>query len=161
MFTRPFIDSLDFARHGGELSGEVPVVELSRLTDLLADTEGKISYVLHGLLGKDGNPQLNLILDGICNLQCQRCLNALPYLIRLSSKLRLISEGLIDTKDIENDEVDSIPAEKHLDVLSLLEEELILSLPIAPKHPLGVCQIGVEDLNRSNNPFAVLAGLKM
>jgi len=160
MFTRPFIDSLDFARRGGELSGDVPVAELPRMTDLLADSEGKISYVLRGLAGKDGNPQLELIVDGSCNLRCQRCLNALAYPIKLVSRLRLVSEGEVDNSDIEDDEVDSIPAEKRLDVLALLEEELLLSLPIAPKHGLGECQIAVEGLNRSNNPFAVLAGLK-
>lgn len=160
MFTRPFIDSLDFARRGGELSGEVPMAELPRMTDLLADSEGKISYVLRGLAGKDGNPQLELIVDGECNLRCQRCLNALTYPIKLVSKLRLVTEGEVDNTDIEDDEVDSIPAEKRLDVLALLEEELLLSLPIAPKHGLGECQIAVEGLNRSNNPFAVLAGLK-
>jgi uncharacterized protein len=160
MFTRPFIDSLDFARRGGELSGDVPVAELPRMTDLLADSEGKISYVLRGLAGKDGNPQLELIVDGLCNLRCQRCLNALTYPIKLVSRLRLVSEGEVDNSDIEDDEVDSIPAEKRLDVLALLEEELLLSLPIAPTHGLGECQIAVEGLNRSNNPFAVLAGLK-
>jgi uncharacterized protein len=160
MFTRPFIDSLDFARRGGELSGEVPVAELPRMTDLLADSEGKISYVLRGLAGKDGNPQLELIVDGVCNLRCQRCLNALTYPIKLVARLRLVSEGEVDNTDIEDDEVDSIPAEKRLDILALLEEELLLSLPIAPKHGLGECQIAVDGLNRSNNPFAVLAGLK-
>ena len=160
MFTRPYIDSLDFARRGGELSGDVPVAELPRMTDLLADSEGKISYVLRGLTGKDGNPQLELILDGLCHLRCQRCLNALSYPVKLVSKLRLVTEGEVENTDIEDDEVDNIPAEKHLDVLALLEEELLLSLPIAPKHGLGECQIAVEGLSRSNNPFAVLAGLK-
>jgi uncharacterized protein len=160
MFTRPYIDSLDFARRGGELSGDVPVAELPRMTDLLADSEGKISYVVRGLTGKDGNPQLELILDGQCNLRCQRCLNALSYPVKLVSKLRLVTEGDVESTDIEDDEMDSIPAEKHLDILALLEEELLLSLPIAPKHDLGECQIAVEGLNRSNNPFAVLAGLK-
>lgn len=160
MFTRPFIDSLDFARRGGELSGEVPVAELPRMADILADSAGKISYVLYGFTGKDGKPQLELILDGECNLRCQRCLNALPYPIKLVSKLRLVSEGEVESTDIEDDEVDNIPAEKRLDVLALLEEELLLSLPIAPKHGSGECEIAVEGLNRSNNPFAVLAGLK-
>ena len=160
MFTRPYIDSLDFARRGGELSGDVPVAELPRMTDLLADSEGKISYVLRGLTGKDGNPQLELILDGLCHLRCQRCLNALSYPVKLVSKLRLVTEGEVESTDIEDDEVDNIPVEKHLDVLALLEEELLLSLPIAPKHGLGECQIAVEGLSRSNNPFAVLAGLK-
>lgn len=160
MFTRPFIDSLDFARRGGELSGEVPMAELPRMADILADSAGKVSYVLQGFTGKDGKPQLELVLDGMCNLRCQRCLNALPYPIKLVSKLRLVSEGETESTDIEDDEVDNIPAEKRLDVLALLEEELLLSLPIAPKHGSGECEIAVEGLNRSNNPFAVLAGLK-
>jgi len=160
MFPRPFIDSLDFARRGGELSGEVPVAELPRMTDLLADSEGKICYVLRGLAGKDGNPLLELKVDGVCNLRCQRCLNALTYPIKLVSRLRLVNDGDVDNTDIEDDEADSIPAEKRLDILALLEEELLLSLPIAPKHGLGECQIAAEGLNRSNNPFAVLAGLK-
>jgi uncharacterized protein len=152
MFTRPFIDSLDFANRGGEVSGEVPVAELPRMADMLADSVGKISYVVRGLTGKDGKPQLELILDGVCSLRCQRCLNALPYPVKLVSRLRLVTEGEVDNADIEDDEVDSIPAEKRLDVLALL--------PIAPKHGLGACQVAVEGLNRSNNPFAVLAGLK-
>ncbi len=160
MFTRPFIDSLDFARRGGEISGEVPMAELPRMADLLTDFEGKISYVLHGLFGKDSKPRLALTLNGSCNLRCQRCLNTLAYPIELVSYLRLVTEDELDSSDIEDDEVDSIPAEKRLDVLALLEEELILSLPIAQKHALDECKIAVEGLKRSDNPFAVLAGLK-
>ena len=160
MFTRPFIDSLDFARRGGDLSGEVPVAELPRMADALTDFIGIISYGLRGLVGNDGKPYLVLTLEGSCNLRCQRCLNTLPYQINLVSRLRLVSEGEIDSTDIEDDEVDSIPNEKHLDVLGLIEEELLLSLPIAPKHDEGECEVVVEGLNRSNNPFAVLASLK-
>jgi uncharacterized protein len=160
MFTRPFIDSLDFAHRGGELSGEVPVAELPRLADALADTAGKVSYTLGGFIGKDGKPQLVLRLEGECNLRCQRCLNALPYPIKLQARLRLVAEGELGSDDIEDDEVDSIPADKHFDVLALIEEELLLAMPIAPKHDSGECEIATEGLNRSNNPFAVLAGLK-
>ena len=160
MFTRPIIDSLDFARRGMETSGEVPMAELPRLADLLTDLEGKISFFLRGLVGRDGKPLLELKLTGTCNLRCQRCLKTLTYPIRLVSTLRLVSEGELDESDIEDDEVDSIPAEKRLDVLALLEEELLLSMPIAPKHELGECQMAVENLSRSENAFAVLAGLK-
>lgn len=136
------------------------MAELPRLVDLLTDTEGKVDYVLRGLAGKDGKPQLELTLDGACNLRCQRCLKTLHYPIHLVSKLRLVTEGELDNSDIEDDEMDNIPAEKRLDVLALLEEELLLSMPIAPKHDNGICKIEVEGLNRSNNPFAALAGFK-
>ena len=160
MFTRPVIDSLDFARKGMEISGEVPMAALPRMADLLTDFEGKISYVLRGLMGRDGKPLLQLELDGTCNLRCQRCLKPLAYPISLVSTLRLVTEGEQDVSDIEDDEADSIPAEKRLNVLDLLEEELLLSLPIAPKHENGECQIAAEGIARPTNPFAILAGLK-
>lgn len=158
MFARPFIDSLDFAHQGEELRGEVPVAELPRLKDMLADPEGKISYVLRGLYDKDGKPQLELSLNGLCILRCQRCLEGLPYPVQLASKLRLASDS--DESDVDDDEMDSIPVDKHLDVLSLIEDEMLLSLPIAPKHAPGECQFATEGLARPENPFAALAGLK-
>lgn len=158
MFARPFIDSLDFARRNGELRGEVPVAELPRLHDMLSSQEGNIGYVLRGMHGKDGSPQLELLLEGECNLRCQRCLNSLVYPIQLASRLKLVTDET--ESDLDNDELDHIPAEKELDVLSLLEEELLLSLPIAPKHASGECQIAAEGLARKENPFAILAALK-
>ena len=136
------------------------MAELPRMAELLTDPEGKISYVLHGFIGKDGKPLLELTLNGVFNLRCQRCLKTLTYPISLVSNLRLVAEGESDESDIEDDEVDNIPADKRLDVLALLEEELLLSLPIAPKHESGECQIAVEALSQSDSPFAVLAGLK-
>ena len=87
-------------------------------------------------------------------------MKTLFYPIKLVSNLRLVSEGELDESDINDDQTDSIPAEKRLDVLALIEEELLLSLPIAPKHELGECEISAEGLSRSDSPFAVLTGLK-
>jgi uncharacterized metal-binding protein YceD (DUF177 family) len=44
----------------------------------------------------------------------------------------------------------------------MLEEEILLSLPIAPKHELGACQAadGKNTQRDEKNPFAVLAKLK-
>jgi uncharacterized protein len=156
MFARPFIDSLDFAQRGEELRGEVPIAELPRLKDMLADFEGTVSYVLRGLYDKDGKPQLELMLDGLCILRCQRCLDRLEYPVSLVSKLRQVT----DEEASDDDEMDNIPVDKHLDVLSLIEEEMLLSLPIAPKHALGECQLASEGLARTENPFSILAGLK-
>jgi uncharacterized protein len=48
MHARPFIDSLDFARNGQQISGNVLVAELSRLADVLNDSEGTLSYTVRG-----------------------------------------------------------------------------------------------------------------
>ena len=161
MFARHFIDSLDFACKGSEIQGEVPLTEMHRLQDKLAVPEGKISYVVRGFQDRNGKPMLEVALTGLCQLRCQRCLDRLAYPIQLSSRLLLVQESELDEFSDEGDEQDSIPADNRLDVLALLEEEILLSLPFAPAHPSGACQLVAEGLGRSEkNPFAVLAGLK-
>lgn len=162
MFARHFIDSLDFACKGGEIQGEVPLTEMHRLQDKLAVPEGKISYVVRGYQDRNGRPMLEVELTGLCQLCCQRCLDGLAYPIQLFSRLLLVQEHELDEFSDESDEQDSIAADKHLDVLALLEEEILLGLPFAPVHPSGACQHVAEGLNRSEkNPFSALAGLKI
>ena len=104
MFTRPVIDSLDFARKGMETSGEVPMAELPRMADLLTDLEGKISYVLRGLMGRDGKPLLQLELDGTCNLRCQRCLEAMDFPLHIEERLMLRSQDELDALQEDDEE---------------------------------------------------------
>lgn len=140
----------------------VPVAELPRLQDMLADSTGEISYAVRGWQGNDGKPMLEVAMDGVCQLRCQRCLNGLAYPVKLVARLQLATQAELDAAAAdEADEQDSILADDHLDVLALLEEELLLSLPFAPRHTVGACQPAVEELDRSDEyPFAVLAGLK-
>jgi uncharacterized protein len=162
MFARHFIDSLDFARNGRELRGLVPLTEMPRLQDMLATPEGEISYIVRGLPDRNGKPMLEVTIDGLCQLRCQRCLNGFAYPLKLVSRLQLAQANELNEFSVEeNDEVDSITADKRLDVLNMIEEEILLSLPFAPKHPLGECKPVVEESNRSDkHPFAVLEGLK-
>ena len=165
MFTQQFIDSLDFAYKGKELRGEVAAAEMPRLQDMLAAPAGKVAYVLRGLLGRDGRAMLEVALEGSCQLRCQRCLQEFAYPIKLLTRLILVPEDELDELSVDEDEIDSIPADQNLDVLALLEEELLLNLPFAPKHPEGTCQPAVGYVVKTSdrveqNPFAVLAELK-
>jgi uncharacterized protein len=53
-------------------------------------------------------------------------------------------------------------ADAHLDVLALLEDEILLNLPIAPKHEAGACKVadGKNRQEGDQHPFAVLEKLK-
>lgn len=163
MFARSFIDSLDFARNGRKISGEVPVAEMPRLLDTLENPQGILSYTVHGGMDSRDDPLLNVSVAGHCQLRCQRCLNAMDYPVRLDVRLMLLSQAGLDALGDDEDECDSILAEAQLDVLNLLEEEVLLSLPIAPKHDdLGACQAadGNNTPREAKHPFAVLAKLK-
>jgi uncharacterized protein len=162
MFARHFIDSLDFARRGGELRGVAPVAEMPRLQDLLASSAGEIGYIVRGLPDENGKPMLEITVDGVCQLRCQRCLEGFVHTIKLVSRLVLVPMGELDEfSEDDSDAPDSIVADPHLDVLNMIEDEILLGLPFAPKHPQGDCQSAESGLGRPDaNPFAVLAGLK-
>lgn len=161
MFARPFIDSLDFARNCRSLSGKFSLSELPRLSDLLASNRGILEYSLLGLASNKGNPpMLVLSLDAECFLTCQRCLGEMSYPVHLHRRFALQAHGQSSAVDDETDEYDVIEAESELDVLSLIEDELLLSLPYAAKHPEGDCQPIVEVTKKVSSPFAVLEKLK-
>ena len=157
MFARPFIDSIDFARNGKELCGEIPIVDLPRLSEMLVNSKGTLSYRVLGSHEGDSR-KLEIVLKGRCNLLCQRCLEEFAYPLQVESHLKLIPAEILDEDD-GNDE-DSIEATRHLDLLALIEDELLLSLPFAPKHPEGMCATPLKDLQQPANPFARLAVLK-
>ncbi len=171
MNARPLINCLDFAGNGQKLSGEVPVAEMPRLLDMLENSQGMLGYTVQGSVDRQGNHWLDVNVGGQCQLRCQRCLDKLDYPVRLTSRLLLCDQATLDALDAEGhlaghaddeEEFDSILADAHLDVLNLLEEEILLSLPIAPKHELGACQAadGENRHQEEKSPFAVLANLK-
>ena len=158
MFARPFIDSVDFARNGKEIRGEIAVSELSRLGDMLTKSDGSLTYIVRGYREADRD-MLEVSLQGACALRCQRCLGELEYPVNMVSRLQLLPADKLDATE-EDDDVDAIEAEPRLDVLALIEEELLLGLPFAPRHAEGECAPATNDLQQKANPFAVLAGLK-
>ena len=167
MHARSFIDSLDFARNGLTISGEVPVGGLSRLQDLLADQQGLMSYTVRGGRDDRGFHYLDVMISGQCHLRCQRCLGDLEHEVSIETRLLLRDQRGLDELDARSageseEEFDSILAEIKLDVVSMLEDEILLSLPFAPKHDTGACRAteGKREQSGDVNPFAILEKLK-
>ena len=178
MYARPFIDSLDFAGNGREISGKVPVSELPRLHDILENQQGILVYRMRGGVDDQGNHFLDVSVTGRCQVRCQRCLEGMDYPVQIETRLLLRDQASLDAEELhpdEEEEFDSILADVHLDVLSLLEDEILLSLPIAPRHEQGACQaagggnrplrpsLPQEDQDNhqeERHPFAVLEKLK-
>ena len=166
MYARPFINSLDFARNGRRLGGEVQLAELPRILEMLENPQGILSYTIQGGVDMQGTYFLDLSVAGQCRLRCQRCLHGLDHPVRLDTRLLLRDQPSLDALDHKDaggdeEEFDSILADAHLDVLDLLEEEILLSLPIAPKHEFGACKAaGGGNRHEERHPFEVLAKLK-
>ena len=157
------IDSLEFARAGEELSGRVEVRQLQRLEDLLFDTEGILDYGLTGSRDERKRPQLEVSVTGRLHLQCQRCLGCLEYDVAVENTLLLVASGAPHDPELdEPDAPDAIEGSDELDVMALVEDEILLSLPISPRHE-DECVSRLGDQARAagpQSPFALLETLK-
>jgi uncharacterized protein len=152
-------DPLEFARRGMKLEAEFELADLARLADVLVEKTGSVRVVVEGWQ-EEGDCFLVLGIEAAPRLQCQRCLGPMSWPLELESKLLLVAPGEpIPDEDLEEDDFDPIVAERDLDVQALVEEELLLALPIAPRH--DVCESpqprGQDD---GASPFAALAKLR-
>lgn len=154
------IDSLEFARTGQALSGSLPIAGLARLKDSLHETAGEVRFEVKG--GRDARRRLvlMLVIRGALRLQCQRCLGALDFPLQLANTL-LLAAG--DASEFEDDDADWIEPSPALDVVALVEDEILLSLPYAPRHEESRCAMGGGSVQREGGrggAFAQLATLK-
>jgi uncharacterized protein len=156
------IDSLEFARTGQSLSGSLPLPALTRLQDSLFDDLGEVRFEVRGGHDARRRPVLTLEISGVLHLQCQRCLGALDYALELSSTVRLESDGEAAASEFDDAEDEWIEASAALDVAKLVEEEILLSLPYAPRHGEGQCPPGARAAagEKQGTAFAKLAALK-
>jgi uncharacterized protein len=158
------IDSLEFARAQQQLRGSVEVAELTRLADVLFDASGTVEYEVRGVRDDRNRPQLALGVSGGLHLQCQRCLGLLEYDLQLANTLLLVPRGAEPDEDMDDpDSPDMIEASAELDIVSLIEDEVLLSLPLAPRHAEGACESrlqGSAERAGPSSPFAELAALK-
>ena len=168
MSVRFVIDPLDFVQSAGIHRGKIPVEALVRLHDFLFDKEGELLYQISGQFDKNEKPGLQLEIIGKIHLSCQRCLEKLSHEVDFQTFLVLAkTEAELDQTD-EDDTIDAILATPDMDVISLIEDEIILSLPISSRHADGECtahelESSKDDLTSKTqpaHPFAALMALK-
>jgi uncharacterized protein len=165
-----------FARNG-EINAALPFSRLKRFSDCLSDPEGQVDVVLNFDLDEEGRRRLSGSLDAVATLLCQRCLQ--PLQVELHSSLKLLFvDSEAEVKQASHTDADDVIVDKgeSPDVLAIIEDELILSLPLAPVHEKDSCNTALnalrqettaeklgensKDENRKQNPFAILATLK-
>jgi uncharacterized protein len=160
--TQTVIDSLEFARTGQTLHGSLPLPGLTRLKDSLVDTLGAVEFEVKGGHDARGRPILTLTIHGMLHLQCQRCLGALEHPLQVLNTLLLATAGESAAGNLGEEDAEWVEASGNLDVAALVEDEIILSLPFAPRHEEGSCsQAGTAAADgAAGSAFARLAELK-
>jgi uncharacterized protein len=154
---QPVIDGFEFAESGKVLRGVLPVRDFPRLQDLLHADAGEVEYAVSGQRDRQGRPALRVEMRGTLSLTCQRCLQPLDFRVALDTLLTLARSEFEGDADPIDSNIERVVAGKEMAVRDLLEDELVLSVPIAPRHAL--CAAGRVGSTESSSPFAELRGL--
>jgi uncharacterized protein len=160
------VDSFEFCRSAGQASGSTPVAEFKRLCADLADPGGELHWSFQGGLHPEGDPQLVMHVSGNVKLICQRCMTLLDHSLHAHATLVLAAdEERADEAEarLDDDRIDVIVGSKAMDLLMLVEDEALLSLPLSPRHevcPGPVQEIQKVQREKADSPFAVLKNLK-
>jgi len=158
------INNVEFAKKALELHDIIAVSQFSRLQDLVASSEGVLDYRLAGGRSEDGQLDLELSVHGNLQLNCQRCLEPLSFELNIASRFLIVTdESAIPVLEESSESVDGdvLVAETQMQVFDLIEDEILLALPLAPRHESEFCNAdGVLDELKKPNPFAALQGWK-
>ena len=154
------IDGIEFARDGLRLAASVDVSTMPRLAEVVADPAGQLACGVVGHRDGEGKCWLAVSVAGRLMLRCQRCLEAMSHPLDVTARLLLVSPGQPWPEDeMAEDGFDAIVAEKDMALLPLIEEEVLLALPLVPRHEACEPPAPTHD-EREPSPFAVLAEFK-
>ena len=169
------LDVAAFAAVGGELRGDWPATQLRRLLSATMESQSDasrldVAWQAHGerlpLVGAGRLPSLRLEADTEVMLECQRCLQPMRWPLQARRRIFFVDgEDAAAALDAENDD-DVLALVPSLDLQALIEDELLLALPIVPRHELcpdPLPRAFVEDDSEGppvDSPFAALSVLK-
>ncbi|HEX2199838.1 MAG TPA: YceD family protein [Burkholderiales bacterium] len=156
---QPVIDGFDFASAGASREGDWPLGDFPRLRDMLASDDGKVHYAIAGVRDARGRPGLRIQVSGMLQLRCQRCLEPMAFEVRSDQTLVLAgSLEEIDAEPVDVNAADRVVAGREMPVRDLIEDELILAAPYAPRHESCSARPS-PDAETKPSPFAGLRGL--
>ncbi|MCO5124863.1 MAG: DUF177 domain-containing protein [Rhizobacter sp.] len=173
------LDIERFATEGGQLSGDWPLAAMTRLVALCdpAQPAADAQAVRWSALGErrrrpgaGSDAWLRLELDAQVRLTCQRCLAPVETPLAVDRWFHFV-EGEQQAAELDADSEDDVLAStRAFDLQTLAEDELLLALPLVPRHavcpqpllPEGAAAAEEASLAEpeSAHPFSVLAALK-
>ena len=146
------------------IEGRVPLASLPRLRDGLLDPDGEVRFTLDFDRDALQVPRVVLEAEAELPLQCQRSLQRFLFPVKVEQRLGLIRDEADEAALPEGYEPLLVPADGQLRPLGLVEDELILALPVVPVRP-GTDPVEGDwaqaaDAPGLDHPFAALSALK-
>lgn len=163
-----------FAHAGDSLRGTRPLREFDRLVDLAQDAVDQlvVEFAARGFVRTDaaGSDAIWLAVSAqtAVPLTCQRCLEPFATPVAFEREFRFVATEAQAQAEDEAAEEDVLVLSRDFNLLELVEDELLLALPLVPMHPRCPqdlkLQVADADFDAAApekaNPFAALAQLK-
>jgi uncharacterized protein len=157
------VDPYKLAKREQGLQGKLAIASMLRASKLLAADEGEISYDLAFAMDTDNLCVITGKLQGEVTFCCQRC---------LQTYTQAIDDEFVVSPVANDSEAKLLPSmyepvviqDGALYVVDLVEDELILALPIVAMHDAAICKptnSNMQDTEQNLNPFQVLQEFKL
>lgn len=168
------LDTAAFAKANAVLEGQDPLSAFERLAqEAQAPVDDiHVAWYAEGEhvpeTGGEGHLWLHLEADTQVPMVCQRCLGVAHVELQVARSFRFVKdEATAEALDDEAEE-DLLAQSKEFNLRALIEDELLMELPLVPMHDSCPQQMPMaassEDFEQASaektNPFAVLAGLR-
>ncbi len=159
------VEPLRLAELGRSFQGRIPVSRLRRLGQSLSSLEGEVDVALEFSSDAQGRRRIAGRIRATLEVVCQRCLE--PMVLELCPEPHLgLVESEAEAEALGDDLEPLVVSEGPMSLADIVEDELILSLPLVPMHALEACPgasfsaKGAEGQRTRESPFAVLAQIK-
>ena len=166
-----YVDTRKVFQSDGKLTGSISLDRLGRFREVLASSNAEINVELEFSLNRSKQRLITGKVSAKVEVECQRCLEPVQIEFQDNISLALLrKESDIAKLD---DSLDPWLVEDHkLSLAELVEEQLLLAMPIVSTHDDLNCLVrleyekaqpnasAAEEPANGNNPFAVLKTLK-
>jgi uncharacterized protein len=161
---RPEIDLATLSTKPLSIEGVVSPGALERLSESLANGDGELRYRVSARLDPQRRRVASCIIEGFVFLTCQASLDTFRHPVSIDDRLVLVDdESRLPPLEEESDTEDYLVVDGPLDVLELVEDAVILALPMMPRKP-GLerkeAEAKKEEAGPKDSPFAKLSSLK-
>ncbi|HHO81874.1 MAG TPA: hypothetical protein ENN01_01325 [Halothiobacillus sp.] len=163
-------DCLDPSRLASQqavLEGQLALSMLPRVQAVSPEATDPVSYSLRFWRAPDGCIQVKVRVAARLVLRCERCLSMMDWPLESESTLAVVfsdEQAKHVAEDLEPMQVDN---EGRLSLVAMVEDEILMALPLAPVHSAACGQVVWEHHEEmvatetaKEHPFAVLAALK-
>ena len=111
-----------------------------------------------------GQVWLHLKAETVLPLTCQRCLGPVDVAVAVERSFRFVADEKVAAAEDDDSDEDLLVLNRSLDLIELVEDELLMELPVAPRHEIcpEPVKLAVADedfeaaMGQRENPFALL-----